>query len=263
MTFGWHGFAFDHPDDWAPSTFAGHRRQGYIRLSSPAAPFLHLRWESVSGPPNIESFLRQYLAKLERDSRRASHPFRSNVTRGTDTADYTYSGNHSGKGIAFRGACGRMFILEVGATSGEPKRRHLQSAFDTFQSDQPRDRWALLGLDVNLPRGLNVDRPLLVAGRTRLTLRSPKVEIVAERWGFANQLLKAHPLEEWARSLLGWSKAEMTVEGDRLRLSLPPRWPRKKKVAIVQCQSVQNQIVLVTSTFRDDTYSPTWDWFNV
>jgi len=43
---GWHGIAFDVPEDWCPGQLEGDRANGYLRVEDESRVRLELRWET-------------------------------------------------------------------------------------------------------------------------------------------------------------------------------------------------------------------------
>ncbi len=263
MTFGWEGFQFDHPEDWYPTVLSGSRREGYVRIASPGKIIFQVRWRQLRQPADSDRFLDAYLGKLERDSRKSGSAFQSSRQPEAEGTTYSYSGSTSGRGLLFKSLEGdRAFVLEAASTSGDGLRSALRKARETFRTDANTDRWSVLGLDISLPSGLEVERREFLAGKTRLILKGARVQINAERWGFADQLIVKHGLEAWAGAILGVDGAKMTYEDLGLRAKWNgPIWGPATE-ALVRHQTSLNQLVVVRSTSRDPRWRPTWDWLN-
>jgi hypothetical protein len=260
VTFGWHGFSLEHPEDWAPVALSGHRREGYVRLGSPGRLSLQVRWKTLGKSPDLSLFLNDYFQRLRRDAKKAGVAFTSEKEPDGDGLAYGYRGATHGRGRIHQGPCGRVFVVEVASTQNDSLKNPLRLATGRFRSGEDHDLWSVLGLRLTLPPELDVERREFVSGRTRLWFRNRAAAITAERWAFADELLKAHALADWARAVVGAEKATVEAESCGLRLrwrSLPWQPPAE---ALVQHQPDANQLVIVTSRTRRSEWRPTWDW---
>lgn len=260
MTFGWEGFSFNHPDDWAPVVMSGHRREGYARIASPGRLILQCRWRKLRNAVDAERFLNSYLGRLERDSRHAGKTFTSERELEGGRVYYRYSGATTGRGAFFQ--CdedGRAFVLELVSSRSDSMTRLLRDVLNSFRLAEETERWSAFGLDLALPKGLEVERREFLAGKTRLAWRGKGVSLDAERWGFADQLLARHGLEAWARAVLDAERGTVAEEGSGLRFHVPGRLGAHAE-AIVGHQPDRNQIVFVRSTSRQPFWRPQWDW---
>ncbi|MGV3618355.1 MAG: hypothetical protein ACO1SV_23765 [Fimbriimonas sp.] len=260
MTFGWHGFSLEHPADWAPVAVSGHRREGYVRIGSAGRLSLQVRWKSLGRSPDLALFLRDYFRRLERDAKRAGASFKPEQATEADEVSYGYRGATYGRGVIRQGTCGRVFVVEVASTENDSLKNPLKVATANFRSGGPVDLWSVLGLRLTLPAGLDVERREFLSGRTRLWLRSRTASIAGERWAFADELLKVHRLEDWARAVLDAEKATLTEEPLGLRLRWRPSIFKPMAEALVQHQPDVNQLVVVTSRTNKPAWRPEWDW---
>lgn len=263
MTFGWQGFTLEHPEDWGPTSLTGARREGYARLSSPGRLAFQLRWKQVKSPGDLRERLNAYLDSLERDAKRAKTPFRRESEAQEERLIYRYSGVHHGRGALFYSeACGRIVFLEVVSTQNDSLLTPFRQLLASFRSEggEGRETWAVLGLRVRLPKGLIVDRRQFQAGRTRLSLHLGRVQVDANRWGFAEQLVQRHGLEAWARGALEMPGAESAMEPEGLRLREPGGLlkPRREALALVDYE--RNQITTLAVAGRSEEWRPEWDW---
>ncbi len=84
--------------------------------------------------------------------------------------------------------------------------------------------------------------------------------VTLDRWGFAEQLVRKHDLETWARSLLHMPFAEVEEASGGIRLRSKPRLGLKVDEAIIVIQPDLNQIALVHVRARNEKWRPQWDW---
>ena len=102
---------------------------------------------------------------------------------------------------------------------------------------------------------------MLESGRTQLVLCCKQARIEAQRWAFAEQLVAKHGLEPWARSLLQLPKAEATESAGGVEFVQSGVMMKKPIYAMAKVQPDRNQIATVKVSTRDQTWRPTWDWF--
>lgn len=260
MTFGWHGFSLDLPEDWAPVALSGHRKEGYVRIGSAGRLSAQVRWKSLGPKPDLKLFLNDYFRRLERDAKKAGAEFKTERDITPEEVAYGYRGATFGRGMIRQGGCGRVFVVEIASTQNDSLKNPLRLATGTFRSGDPTDLWSVLGLSLRLPGQLEVEKREFLAGRTRLWLQGRAVQIAGERWAFADELLRVHPLEDWARAVLDAEKATLTKEPEGLRLRWKSSPFRPSAEALVQHQTSLNQLVVVTARTNRQEWRPEWDW---
>lgn len=263
LTFGWYGFRVDHPEDWAPVAVSGNRREGYVRLGSPGRLSLQIRWKSLGANPDLTLFLKDYFSRLRRDANRSRATFDAEESTDESVLTYGYRGVTFGRGQIRQGACGRVFVLEVASTQNDSLKAPLRLATQTFESGCGAELWSVLGLRMQLPFEMEVEKREFLAGKTRLFLRSKHGSIVAERWAFADQLLRAHPMADWAKAVLATERADVMEENEGLRLrwlAMPWRIPAE---ALVRCDADANQLTVLSVKSRDAAWRPNWDWLTL
>lgn len=260
--FGWYGFQLLHPIDWAPTSISGARDEGYARLSSAGLQAMQIRWKKQKGKFGGDAMLDGYFSKLQTDAKRAKAGFRQERKElGEHEIEYRWVGQGQGRGVLFLDeASNRVFILEVTGDRSADLLTHVRAARASFQSSEDDvELWSVFGLHVSLPAKMIVEAKKFESGRTRLSFKHRMTKVEAERWALGEQLVAKHGLESWARSNLGWEKAECTEESEGLRFVGKARMGHKQE-AIVQLQPEPNQICVVRASFRDAKWRPTWDW---
>jgi hypothetical protein len=115
-----------------------------------------------------------------------------------------------------------------------------------------------LGLSVRLPSAWSLRRHAFQAGKTSLEFEQKLGSIECVRWGFAEQLLRQHEFEHWARAALDLEKATCVAEAEGLRLSHARL--AKSVEAIAALQEDRNQIVTVKLTQVRASSRPEWEW---
>jgi len=262
VTFGWEGFSFEHPEDWAPVAISGTRDQGYARIASPGRLIIQLRWRGLKRPADANAFLNSYLGKLGKDSRRQEQLFHSERHEVDGRTHYQYSGHAFGRGALFQPLDdSRAFVIEVSSPKSDSVEGVLRDALRSFRGASATDRWSAFGLDVSLPRGLTVTKREFLAGKTRIEWSARWANLSAERWAFADQLLLRHDLKDWATAVVGGKVAEIREEPEGLRLMLPGRLHPVRE-ALIKYQGNRNQLVVVQTNARDSKWRPEWDWLN-
>ena len=257
MTFAWQGFQFGHPDDWAPSLITGNRDEGYVRLASPEALSYQVRWKRLRTADHRRS-LDDYLSKLKRDAGKLKVKFQSTVQQDGDSLVYRWTGAGNGRGrLATRGE--RTFFLEASSTSNRSAQGAFQELDSSFLAEhEDHELWSLFGLAVRLRSGLAVERHLFQSGRTRVEWKDRLGRIVAERWGFGEQILEKHSFEDWAKQSMGMERAKVETSGRGLALALSR--PLLKTFGLATFDADRNQLVTVKTLSRGLRGRPEWDW---
>ena len=255
MIFGWEGFWFTHPDDWAPATLTGTRDMGYVRIASGGKMACQVRWKKAESARDLEKRLDAYLAKLKKDSK-------GSFDYGTEPTPlylrYYYSGDLTGKGALFFDELSkRVFFIEISAAGNARLGTPLKEILGSFGSG--KERWAMFGLDVCLPEPVKPEKKVLLSGRTQLLFGRRGVSVEAQRWAFGKQLIDKHGLEPWSRAALGMKKADAEVEDGRIAFTQS----RLSKVfALSKFEEDRNQIVTLKVRSRQKKWRPEWDWLN-
>lgn len=239
---------------------SGHRKEGYVRIGSAGRLSAQVRWKSLGAKPDLQLFLNDYFRRLERDAKKAGIEFKRERAVTEDEVSYNYRGATFGRGMIRQGSCGRVFVVEIASTQNDSLKNPLRLATSTFRSGDPDDLWSVLGLRLTLPPNLEVEKREFLSGRTRLWLQNRVVHISGERWAFADELLKVHPIEDWSRAVLGAEKAVVTEEPEGLRLRWKSSPFRPTAEALVQHQPSLNQLVVVTARTNRKEWRPSWDW---
>ncbi|MDR3691301.1 MAG: hypothetical protein P4L46_18115 [Fimbriimonas sp.] len=265
MTFGWQGFTLDHPDDWAPVTLTGSRSEGYVRVASPTRFSLQIRWQSSKSAPDLNSVLQTYFDRLRRDAKSAKRPFTGDSDEKAGFVQYRYTSGQFGRGVLlYSPSCSRTFFLEAISTKNDSLLSISKKLLDSFKSTGvvEWERWALFGLDINLPYGLEVEKKVLQSGHTKVTFANKSARIEADRWGFAEQLIAKHGLEPWARSVMRFEDAEAEVTSDSVLFRSSGSLIRKPTIALARVQLDRNQITTLAVYSRSVKWKPDRDWFN-
>ncbi len=261
MRFAWQGFQLDHPDDWAPAVLTGNRSEGYVRIASTTRFSLQIRWKKADKAPDLSVKLTPYLDKLAKDTRRAKVAWSQEVEELDGKSVYRYQGIDQGRGMLFWSEpCKRVFFLEATAGRKDGLLPTFRDLVQGFASEGPaeRERWAVLGLDVLLPSGLDVEGRKFQTGRTQLLLASKKLKIAAERWGFGLQLAGRHGLHDWVRAVAQVPRAEaLLVEDDRVELFAKSML--KQEHVLAELDREHNQIQWVKVTSRSGERA-SWEW---
>lgn len=258
MIFAWQGFQIEHPDDWAPALISGSRQEGYARIASPESASYQIRWREAKKNSNLRRNLDEYLSKLAKDAKKLKTKFNSHIEEVDGKLHYKWTGAGNGKGALLE-VGGRTFFLEASSTSN----KSIQSAFRDLQesfrlAEEDRELWSVFGLSVNLRAGLLVDKQLFHSGRTRVEWRDRKGRVIAERWGFGEQILAKHAFEEWAKNSMAMPKAKVeVVEGG---LELEQSKLLLKSYGLAKFDASQNQLTTLKVMARSSKGRPTWDW---
>ena len=202
MKFGWQGFSFDHQDEWEPVSLSGKFEQGYIRLTNAHGGAIQVRWEPSKSVPDLSKIAQSYLAQLRKDAKKQKSAFDGRITQDGDTVGYQVQSTLSSRGsLVYCPETQRSFIVEVCSSKKGNHERTLVPLVRSFRSSVGPRLWSFLGLAVLLPAEFELVRPTLIAGRVGIELKSFRGRMVAERWGFAEELLRAKGYPEWLEAV--------------------------------------------------------------
>jgi hypothetical protein len=258
LTFAWQGFQIEHPDDWAPALISGQREEGYARIASPEAVSYQIRWKQSKKNADLQRTLDEYLARLARDAKKLKTKFKSETERIDSNLEYRWSGAGNGKGLLLQRG-GRTFFLEASSTSNRSVQSHFRDLEHSFQTNEGNyEPWSVFGLAVNLPTGFGVEKHVFQSGRTRIEWRDRSTRVVAERWGFGEQILARHTFEQWAMDSMAMPKAKI-MEAEK-GLELVKERPFLKIYGLATCDLDRNQLVTLKVTCRSAKGRPDWDW---
>jgi len=261
VLFGWYGFRLEHPEDWAPVTLTGARNEGYARLASSDTISGQVRWRTVKSVGDLKAVLDSYFAKLNQDAKRQRVSLTTEYFDAEGRIDYRWSAKGQGRGsLIYSEACSRAFFIEASTTSNRSVQGAHRQLLASFVSEAASERelWAVFGLEARLPAGLQLTKQTFQSGRTRLEFRHRKGQIVAERWGFGEQILARHTFHDWATNAMAIPKPKIDEESEGLVLT--GRSLTSPLYGLAQLQKDRNQIVTIRVASRAKEWRPTWDW---
>lgn len=262
MRFGGFGISIEHDDEWGPTSLSGDRLAGYVRIAGDEDA-LQLRWQRFSGSQSdLSQPLKSYFERLKRDAERSHVKFVSRSTVVHDRIEFSYRAVSHGLGfVVFDEPSARLVIAEVTSTRGKASLTSLfKSLVRTFKLEHDPETWALLGLEIQTPYGLELSRRTLLAGKVSLELKSKVAEIEATRWSFAEQLVAKHGIENWARSTLGLDKAKLVQSDDGLELKESGGFMKAPQIALVKINSARNEICTLRVRSGEAKWYPQWTW---
>jgi len=212
---------------------------------------------------HLRSALDAYFEKLRRDAKRAKQPFNSEFEGKEGSLCYRYMAHGQGRGkLMVSEPSNRLLFLEVvGARKDQllPTFRLVEAGLVDYGRDE-WEVWSLLGLRFRSPVPLTLERKLLQAGRTQLCFRARSLRLIADRWGFGEQLIQKHGLQSWAQAALGLNGAP--EQSDESRIAFGPKGWLNPVSAIVQYDAARNQIIALKATSRNPNRRPSWDWLD-
>ncbi len=263
LIFAWEGFSLEHPDDWAPVSISGGRKEGYLRLGSSGRLALQVRWKSAADAANLNQKLDNYLDRLRSDAKKAKQTFRADAdAEAQGVATYKYSGSAYGRGaIFFSERAQRVFFLELTSSKNDSLLPVFRQIFSSFSAGE-RERWAVLGIDLTLPNVLKVERKEFLSGKTTLALKGTGVTVEAQRWGFAEELVRKHGLSSWAIAALAMPKAVVKETEGGVSLFQPGVLWTAPTYALAVLQTEWNQLATLKVTTKLAEWRPQWDWLN-
>lgn len=205
-TIAWQGVSVNVPLDWSLVGVSGDDKKGYFRVDGPVAAAVEVRWSPAFGKsPDLKARCRELLSNLEKASRKKRIGFSYKLkSEGDDSRSigFNWRGDRLGQGrMLYCPDCDRVVIAQVvsareeNATTVSPMI--LGSVAD--HSENGWARWALYGLDFEVPPGYRLDKQTMMSGYILLTFkRGPKM-IAVQRWGLVKTIVGDDSLEQWYR----------------------------------------------------------------
>jgi len=260
--FRWQGFEVVLPEDWAPVSLIGDRREGYCRFGSPGSVGFQVRWKETKHPGRLKDSLFAYFRILQREARKAGKTFESDLEETDCGIAYRWRAHAKAQGQLFYSSiCGRVFFLELLGDRKDSLALYRRIS-STFRSSDPAgpDRWTVLGLDVRFPAPVQLEKRTFQAGRTLLEFSAKGFRAQASRWGFGEQLAERHGLAEWAAAALALPGPAIRAEDpDRVAWEGKPRFGWNS-LALVRLDRDQNRILALKASYRKPQWRPEWDW---
>ncbi len=260
--FRWQGFEVLLPEDWAPVSLIGDRREGYCRFGSPGSMGFQVRWKATRRPGRLKDSLFAYFRILQKEARRAGKAFESELEESDDGIAYRWRAHAKAQGQLFYSpVCGRVFFLELLGDRKDSLALYRRIA-STFRPMDPKgpDRWSVLGLDVRFPSLVQLEKRTFQAGRTVLEFSAKGFRAQASRWGFGEQLAAQHGLARWAVAALSLSEQGTHQDGpDSLYWDGPSRLGWRSR-ALVRLDRDKNRILALKASYRKPQWRPEWDW---
>ncbi len=249
MIFGWQGFQLDLPEGFAPVALTGNASEGYARLVGERDRVFQVRWLRLRPGATLEATVEAYLARLQKDAKRAKRNFSFTI----DDGRYRLSGDAPGWGGWVQGA-ERGYILEVSGKSAALPL--LRRGLDTFCEGTELWTWSVNDLVLRLPVQFKLEKSKFFAGKTELEFKRPRSlgHLIGQRWGFASRLLKDRSASDWAKSLLGWPGATVSEEPQGIRLSV------RGRDALVLHDFQEDRLTVLSGPSRRIEWRPRWEW---
>ncbi|MEJ5169999.1 MAG: hypothetical protein WHU10_03340 [Fimbriimonadales bacterium] len=260
--FRWQGFEVCLPEDWAPVSLIGDRREGYCRFGSPGSVGFQVRWKAAKHPGRLRDPLFAYFRILQKEARRAGKSFESELEEADGRIRYRWRAHSKAQGEIFHSSvCGRLFFLELLGDRKDSLGLYRRIA-SSFRSQDPAgpDRWCVLGLTVRFPKTVRLESRLFQAGRTVLEFSARGFRAHASRWGFGSQLAERHGLAGWAAGAFRVPQSELVeIAPHRLQWDGANRFGARTRL-LVRLDEEQNRILALKASYRNTRWRPEWDW---
>lgn len=200
------------PKDWSLVAVTGDEKKGYFRVDSPRSTSAEVRWIEVKSPPDIEARTKDFLRQLEKANKKRKMPFTWQVkprkqtkietATGGSSVGFTWRGDRNGYGrLLYCPTCRRVVIAQIVSPLGEDASGVAGELLGTVcdHQDPEWQMWALYDLQVSLPSDYRLVKHSLMSSYIMLSFKSKDAELIVERWGLANTLLKRSGMEDWFR----------------------------------------------------------------
>lgn len=211
----WRHFRIKLPDDWEMLRFSQDMTIGRCMFADRYQFRLELNWRQVTGPPDFDRMLSDYMTKLKEEFKmsRAAH-IRSSKWRGIE--GYINNLFSSRLGCYFPGEFGEptqsACVIEIVFTwpEGQGKDPRLEktildSVAPSSKKDESFTRWKSFGMDMQVNKNLSLTTCEIRPAYARMTFTSarqsrftnkPKQQEQYQRLGMVKEWLKTSP-RDW------------------------------------------------------------------
>lgn len=202
---GWQGIVVDAPTDWSLVGVNGDAKKGYFRLDSPIASALEVKWERVSGKPDLTVKAREFLSKIDKSASKKKLKFDKEIKH--DRADdcsvrFLWRSDRLGQGrLVYCPKCERMILAQVISARDENVAQTASQMLESIR-DHREDgwlEWGLYGLGFAVPPGYRIQKQTLMSAYLALNFKKGAHSIVVERWRLASSLLAKYDMQIWYR----------------------------------------------------------------
>ncbi len=217
---GWQGIVVDAPTDWSLVGVNGDAKKGYFRVDSPVASALEVKWERVSGKPDLMAKAREFLSKIDKSASKKKLKFDKDIKpdRSDDcSVRFLWRSDRLGQGrLVYCPQCERMILAQVISTRDENVAQTASLILDSIRDhrDDGWLDWGLYGLGFAVPPGYRIQKQTLMSAYLALNFKKGAHSIVVERWRLASSLLAKYDMETWYRK-----DAMPDVKGYRVDIS--------------------------------------------
>jgi hypothetical protein len=226
---GWHGIAFDVPEDWSPDQVTGDYANGYLRVEDGTHVRLELRWETAGrriapAATLVDNYLKQARKKI---GRRIGEP---TIDRGRtvkelarhDHEAFTWRGGFHAHGLLLVAAESRRIVhLRVFFEEGREDKALARRIFGSLRAEarDGYDEWGAFGFRFEVASRWKLEQSSMRTGCLQFVFRAAAHELEVARVSLADLLLRKSPLEKWfegffAKALRGFG---YTVRADGYR----------------------------------------------
>ena len=237
--FGWHGIAFDVPDDWCPGKLEGDFTNGYVRIEDETEVRAELRWETAKRRVAPASKLvDNYIKQARKKTRRKDPSPTIDRDRGVKRL-----GHLDHEAFTWRGAYNAHSLLAVCPTT----RRvvHLRVFFDDADALKPLTRrifgslktgpkdgkaeWSAFGFGFVAGDSWRLETSGLRTGCLQFLFADGEDELEVTRFSLAEILLREATLEKWFRGTFHKALRKFRFE---------TRADRFRELAALRCEGV-------------------------
>ena len=214
----WQGLQLNVPMDWEVSGYSGDYAEGYLRVDDGEDVALEIKWVTVRSAAitsdNLTARCQKYLEALRTAASKRKESFvivtnpKAYSINQSDMADITVPFSWKSTRIASGWIAGflhsqRVVMAQIVVTSGKTSMLTQASSYlSSIRVDLPSDtrqRWAILDVDVSLPRGFKLVKADLLNVCVRLHFLSGSHLVMIEQWSAAQVARKDCYLDDWVR----------------------------------------------------------------
>ena len=232
---GWRGVSVRVPADWSPVTVSQEGEHGYLKVISPDTRVLELKWEQRKGVVSVPDALERYRRQLEKSARKSrqeliwrERPRGMGPERPRSQAPLTYAWEADRAACGVIWHCGENNRLVIAELVGELDD-DLSLAPAIFRSVREHRAdgwldWGIDGLHLQAPEKYRLQKHLRMSGNLRLQFQRSGQELVVERWGLAEIVLREASALEWFTARQEKLLARLRYDAAAVEVNGHPAW---------------------------------------
>ncbi|MFW6162414.1 MAG: hypothetical protein ACODAJ_06560 [Planctomycetota bacterium] len=249
--FGWHGIAFEMPQDWCPGRLDGDFRNGYVRIEDETEVRAELRWETGRRRrASASQFVDNYIKQVRRKTRRKDPDptiERDRYVKALGDLDhevFTWRGVYNAHSLmAVCPTTRRVVHLRVFFEEGQEQKALTRRMFASLEPE-PREglaEWSAFGFRFLVGEQWQMESSGLRTGCLQFLFADGDDELEVARFSLARMVLRDKGLEPWLRSTMRKTLRKFRLETEETEYE---GWPA------VRCEGALRLVARPLGLFR-------------